>query len=417
MKDQERHGLGAQVEQVPSLKTLVEQLFEAPRERRRGQRREILAAAGVLARLELGRPGVASPGRMRDEVPEDARPGQQVLGPAEAEVGQVFVGDLQQALLPEGHLRATQGFGETGGPEERPGKGLRRRQNRVDVEIDASGNEPHDGSAAEVGSRQPKGRAGDLAKKQSDHGPGSGSHDVGRHLAGVEIAPDLAVLPRPGVAPRGDRARLEEEDASAGGGPFDVLRAVEKAFDLARELAEPLRQGFIQTRRVRRTVSNDAQGGFLEHDAVGIQLARHQAVAQTRRPFDDHPSGVAGDRVEGEEHACRFGRNHFLDQHGHGRIGQRPAFFGLERTYANGEQRQPALLDRGQEGIAPLNVQKGLELAGEGMVRGIFDRRTRAHGVGAMFTLLAPGIQDGPLDRRWNGELGQARHRLLAPRG
>src|SRR5208283_1166943 len=114
-----------------------------PGQFRRGQGPDIQAGEFIRLLLKAGKPDTATAaGRMGDEIVKDARPGEDVLRPAETQVGEIFRRKGQRGLAVCLHQIASRSPGKIWESLVQEGKWSDRSQTRVGVEIESAGNEP-----------------------------------------------------------------------------------------------------------------------------------------------------------------------------------------------------------------------------------------------------------------------------------
>ena len=112
---------------------------------------------------------------------------------------------------------------KSGSPLCRKENGLTAAKTRVGVEIESAGNETRQRSARDISAHQAKDGT-DHTKQGLHHGPRHRRHHVRHHFAGVDIGPDLPVLPRSGRSFGCDRTGLQQEHPAIPLRPLDILR-------------------------------------------------------------------------------------------------------------------------------------------------------------------------------------------------
>ena len=223
--------------------------------------------------------------------------------------------------------------------------------------------------AARAGQQREAGEAVALFEHQVDHAPPAdpvhGTHHVRHDVARVAVRPDRALPGEAGIgvpAPRGDRARLHEDEARAVPYPFDVVGGigiVERLRRVAQQAAERerlrvveqrcgvrfrprfrfLRAGrrerFLPRAAFRRrddahalpggTAGDDGQrfadAFFLEQDFLAAFQSADQRFAEAAHGADRDAVVASAPRVAGEGDAGEDGRQHGHDDDGHRGVG------------------------------------------------------------------------------------------------
>ena len=96
---------------------------------------------------------------MADQLAQNPRPGKHVLGPAETQIGEVFVRDALQELARARDLSAAQRQGQFGGSVEQERKRFDCGQDRIHVEVNPPRHAANAQAAAQVRSDQTEDRA------------------------------------------------------------------------------------------------------------------------------------------------------------------------------------------------------------------------------------------------------------------
>ena len=126
------------------------------------------------------------------------------------------------------------------------------------------------------------------------------------------------------------------------------------------------------------------QGGLVHIELVGIHRALDHRLAETIAGGDEDHVLEAGLGIDGEQHAGRagIGAHHALYAGGKGNLGMGEALVYPVGNRTIVVQRGKHLLDRVQDIVVAVNVEKGLLLPGKGGIGQVFGGRRRTHGEG-----------------------------------
>ena len=261
----------------------------------------------------------------------------------------------------------------------------------------------------------------EVEESRADHAEGRDAHRSQRPVKALRQADaeeDAGVVSGQRRTAHGDRIQrrdrpgLRQPQPSVGvDGPFDVLRAAERALDPVAERRQRshLRVGQAGRRRVSRVAAppvEDPARRRVDDEVIGVDRAGHHRVAEASRGIEDRLPAPARHRIGGEQHARRLGIHHPLHDHGQRDSGAVDTLGGAVRDRPVGPQRRPAAMDGVEHLVDAGDVEVGVLLAGEARAGEVLRGGRRSHGdraVGARtpsgrrpsLTASATGLREG----------------------
>ncbi len=199
---------------------------------------------------------------------------------------------------------------------------------------------------------------------------------------------------------RRDRPRLQEPEPAVRDRPLDVLRRAVLDLHLDREprhtgellvVERPFLAGALSRLDAAAREGHGHHGllaayslehlpAVAAHDVVRDDLAGDQRLAEAERRVDDHAVAGARQRVGGERHTGRLGRDLALYDHGERHLVVRYPCLRPVADRAGRPQRAPAPYDRVQDGVGADDVEVRVLLARERGVGEVLGRRRAAYG-------------------------------------
>ncbi len=318
---------------------------------------------------------------MTEQAVDDSRQGENAPGPTEAEIGQILVGDIELSEMVHLHVPAAEGHIGSGcilGFEaKRPAGG----HPHIDAEVHPARHKAGDRVLLDVCARQIADRAKERVEQELNHRPGDGCRDIRHDFSGVRIAPGLPVFPGFGLRDRRDGPGLEKPEHAIANGPLDVLGTAELSLDASNGSSESPGGFEIQRGLAGHQVpANQLQILFSQKDAIWLDLAGDESLAQPSARLDHDPAAAARDRVEAERHSGGIRLNLPLHDDGHLDLLVVDAVASAIFECPLSPQRGPASLDRLETLLERLYAQNGLILPGKRMPRQVFRSCGGTHG-------------------------------------